>query len=150
MLLRFADKVRSLTKETPFWESLGVYFELWPVIRRLRDTDTKANHTRPQRGISDAEDDLTTRLGNGCLLDERSEDEIDSDGDNALLGEEAGEDDRIFIFLARRRPGTSFTRSRESGETSRRLADLPPDLMKGKDGQFEEFLMLHSMQTQDW
>jgi len=106
-----ADKVRSLTKETPFWESFGVYFELWPVIRR------------PLASQSDGDDTAGLRLRE------------DSDEESAREEDE----DTIFMFLARRKRGTSF-----EGE------ELPSDLMKGKDGQFEEFLMLRSMQDSEW
>lgn len=96
------DKMRSLTKEASFWDTLGVYFELEAVSRSLRTSPPEA-----------------ARAGNGPV------------GDSGVIDDE----DRLFIFLAKRKRTARSLPLRE-----------PPDnLMRDKDSQFEELLMLQSM-----
>ena len=113
-----ADKIRSLTKETPFWESFGVYFDLWPVIRRRSEC---AHNASEAHALYD--DDY-------LAISEDSQEAENENGTN---------EDTIFIFLAHRKSGTGTDMA-----LAGRLSTVA-GLLDGKDGQFEELLMLRSM-----
>lgn len=95
-----ADKVRSLAKETAFWEAFGVYFEFAAVDVRCRDA-----------------------AKSGCRLADNS----------------ADDDDRIFVFLAKRRKGTSFA------ALGHDVANIIQASNSKRDTTFEEILMRQAM-----
>lgn len=86
-------KIRSLSKETPFWSAFGLWFSFEPVLTRPIGRVYAGNHN----SASDLESEDAATVEGG--LDDhdgwcRFGDSDDGDGDG----------DAMFVFIAKRRP----------------------------------------------
>lgn len=85
-------KIRSLSKETPFWSAFGLWFTFEPVLARPMDRDHEGQHNLAPD--LDSGDDAATVEG-----------ELEGhDGWRRFGDSDDGDGDAMFVFIAKRRP----------------------------------------------
>ncbi|KAK4055055.1 hypothetical protein OIO90_003396 [Microbotryomycetes sp. JL221] len=125
----FSYKVRSLTRETPFWSAFGCWFTFEPVqaTRMIRATSETGKGGIARHSSSPPLDSHGASV-DACKRESFKREQLEP-GPWQRFG--LGEEDEIFVFVCQRRPETRGWL----------VPDDDEELMRGGDDQFERLLL---------
>lgn len=126
-------KVRSLSKETPFWSAFGLWFHFEPVLYSAKSSTLRESHdVINYAGISDLNDRLPS-----AGSDHREE------GGFRIFGTSADNDSPTFIFVGHRRPESAFWQVPDNDEELISGIGALGTQTRKSDDTFESILFLN-------